>query len=572
MKTTSKSLAVLLLLMLATAVNAQDLDPVEVVTSTTFTSGSTDIGQLTIRDGGTMLVSGSETVVTIPRLRAVNTAPTMLTIEAGGRLTVSDSASFTYVSNGVAGDNGTIKGTLEVLSGGTVKINQLYYMYSGDGSIKVSGENSYLEVFGSGHFNYSNQWTNNSILIEDGGYMKVSNPFYLSWGSYASSTLNVTTGGTFELTDAAGLRVAMNNLNSRGIVNVTDGGVIISKGASISHAEGSGTFFPTGIATVDGSTSVWDARDATNNIVVSNGALSKGTLILSNGGEMLGKDLILGNNATTPVALLLFGNAVGNADAGKLTLTGGITSNVTGLGAAIIRFNQKNEFTFDSNITGGLIDIEQTGSGTTTLTGNNNHTGATIVSAGKLVVGALGSIDNSTVYVEGGQFIVNGLVGNGGVIVTEGLLGGSGTVNGLTTVYSGATLTPDGTLTFDSGLTISNNATLAFGFDDTIKVTDGILHLGESVILNIAGAGSYTLFDYRGADLDGAGNLDTWDLGAFVMPDYKCTFNDDGSFITLTVEPIPEPGTWAMIFTGLSTLAGIQRLRRRQEDFSISDF
>ena len=166
--------------------------------------------------------------------------------------------------------------------------------------------------------------------------------------------------------------------------------------------------------------------------------------------------------------------------------------------------------TFAGSITDGgntttnaATSITKVGSGTWTLTGSGQHSGATTVSTGAMFVN--------------GSFVVSPIRSLASAVsVSSGAtLGGSGSIAGLVTVSIGASLAPGaafgsaGTFTASNGLTIAGTDTLNFDLsnnattgNDRITVSAGTLTLSSAVLnftINLLdGAlanGTYALID-----------------------------------------------------------------------------
>src|SRR5206468_566469 len=168
----------------------------------------------------------------------------------------------------------------------------------------------------------------------------------------------------------------------------------------------------------------------------------------------------------------------------------------------------------------GSGDVQQIGTGTTTLTGTNTYTGVTTIAGGTLALSGNGSITNSSgVGVQSGTFdisqtnagaSINGLFGspvgvtalgartltitNGsvyaGVIQDGGIGGGTG---GGVTIASGEqvllnTNTYTGLTTIDSGAQL----TLAsfFGLNGSISNSSHVVDNGAFDISNLANGGT----------------------------------------------------------------------------------
>nr|WP_269791926.1 autotransporter-associated beta strand repeat-containing protein [Stenotrophomonas sp. Iso1] len=160
---------------------------------------------------------------------------------------------------------------------------------------------------------------------------------------------------------------------------------------------------------------------------------------------------------------------------------------------ATLAFNGNALLTVAGNISGSGA-VEQRGSGSTVLTGNNVYTGTTSVDAGTLVVN--------------GSLLGEGVVSVG----AGGTLAGSGTIAGAITIHDGGTLQlmrggtlHTGALTLGADAKVT--AILGLPSSTALVAVNGDLALNGSLnVLDGGGlsAGVYRLADYTGA-LSGAG-------------------------------------------------------------------
>lgn len=244
------------------------------------------------------------------------------------------------------------------------------------------------------------------------------------------------------------------------------------------------------------------------------------------------------------------GPSTGSATLGLTTAgTATYSGNLTIHGAATLTAATGATATF-SGAFSGSGNVTKTGLGTVLLTGNADHSGGTIVSAGTL--------------------LVNGSHASAVTVSTGATLGGNGTISGLATLNSSATLSPGnslGNLNFNGGLVLQagssvnmeiNGATV--GQFDTINVTSGSLAYGGTLNLVFGYTptvnSTYTLF--TGASVASAtGDFATL---SFNNPEYAGTFAPATGTLTLTA--IPEPKTWALLGLGASFL--LWQIRRRK--------
>ncbi|MGH8055350.1 MAG: autotransporter domain-containing protein [Stenotrophomonas sp.] len=177
-------------------------------------------------------------------------------------------------------------------------------------------------------------------------------------------------------------------------------------------------------------------------------------------GDISGSGILrqLGNGTTT-----LSGNnsysggteiIAGTLEVGDGGTSGAIAGDV--LNNAALAFNRSDDVAFAGNITGSGV-LQQIGSGTTTLSGSNNYSGGTTVTAGILQIGNGGTSGSIT-----GDVINNATLAfnHSDDVAFAGNITGSGALqqfgNGTTTLsginsYSGGTIITTGTLAGNAG-------------------------------------------------------------------------------------------------------------------------
>jgi outer membrane autotransporter protein len=287
-----------------------------------------------------------------------------------------------------------------------------------------------------------------------------------------------------------------------------------------------------------------------NNTYTGGTAISAGTLQLGNGGTT---GAILGDVANngaltfnrsdvqTFVGQISGGGVVNQIGTGTTILTadntytggttisagalqlgnGGTTGSILGnvVDNGVLAFNRSDTMTLAGQISGSGV-VNQIGTGTTVLTGNNSYTGGTTIAAGTLQLGSGGA---------SGAIVGN--VANNGVLAFNrsdtfalpGQISGSGAVNqmgaGVTILaadntYTGGTTVSAGTLQLGNGGTsgailgdVANNGTLTFNRSD-FQTFPG--QISGSGMVNQIGAGTTILTadnTYTGGTTISAGTL-----------------------------------------------------------------
>jgi autotransporter-associated beta strand protein len=254
---------------------------------------------------------------------------------------------------------------------------------------------------------------------------------------------------------------------------------------------------------------------------------------------------------------------------GNFTFAG---TNGLNLGTGAVTMNANRTITVNSGdltvggaISGSNFGLAKAGAGALVLAGSNTYNGTTLVTAGTLI------IDGSTAS------------GSAVTVASQGTLGGSGTINGATTVQG--QLSPGnspGLLRFGSSLTLTSTATVNMeinesttrgGSFDAINIAGALVYAGRLNLImgNTFSSGSYSfnLFDFgsqSGAfsdvsllgsysgNLIGSGDTRTLDDGT-----NSWTYTFSTGELGLVV--VPEPSTWVLVASGLTTLATLRRRR-----------
>ena len=216
---------------------------------------------------------------------------------------------------------------------------------------------------------------------------------------------------------------------------------------------------------------------------------------------------------------------------------------------------------------GGDTALTKSGSASLTLGDTNTYTGATNISQGTLVIGAGGSIANSsTIQIASGASLDVSAV-SGFTVGSDQTLVGTGTVKGNLDVDGTLSIgNSPGTMTFDGNLTMESGSESNFeinGFStgnydlavaaavgsQTVTFNGGILNL--LFASGFSTPGSVKIFDFDAYAGTGFTSLESSGLAA----GYTATFDASNGIVTV----IPEPR--AALLGGLATLLLLRRRR-----------
>jgi autotransporter-associated beta strand protein len=297
---------------------------------------------------------------------------------------------------------------------------------------------------------------------------------------------------------------------------------------------------------------------------------TNGTLVYTGATASTNKQIQIGQALAT--ATITGAGSVLNEGAGELTFTNAafnrsVTQNTTisrsltigGTGNVTIQGQIAN------NSANATINIEKSGNGRLTLSGNNTYTGTTMVNAGTLL------IDGST-HASSSVTVASGAV-----------LSGNGTIGGFTMVNGN--LNPGnspGVLTFSSGLTLNGTTTMeitAAGTPgthfDQVVVSSGTTTFGGALAFAFGSSAllnndNIALFNLSGTSLGNFSGLTstgfyngTWSVGE---ANDTWTLNQNGQILTFSevtgnLNVVPEPATWALLAASLTTVMALRRRR-----------
>ena len=448
------------------------------------------VGSLTLGGGTLAVTSGSSVTITNATTLMASTTSNIDTgsgtvthsgvISGSGALTKLGTGTLTLTgTNTFSGDTVVSSGTLalgaaQALAGSTFDTSSLGALSFGSltaatfGGVKASGNLVLSNTAGAavaltvGANNQSSSFP--GTLSGPGSFLKSGTGTLTLTGSNSYTGATTVSGGTLQLgngvTDAS--LVSSSGINDNATLalnlvgNQTYGGAISGTGALIKNGA---TLTLTGSSAYTGAITVGSGTLQLGDGV---GGSIAGGLIIMNAGTTLGVNLP--NGGTIGSAIYTYGNAINLLAGGTNTLSGQIYGYATGV-------------------------INQSGTGTTILTNNNDFGGTTNINAGALQLNGTYAAYNSTVNVNvpnGLAFGVNGasvgaLAGSGSFVLLNGTNGVTLTAGGnnANTTYTG---TISGTSSTSSFIK-SGNGTLILtgsqGYAGSTTVSAGTLQLGD---------------------------------------------------------------------------------------------
>ncbi len=444
---------------------------------------------------------------------------------------------------------------------------------------------------------------------------------YVTIGDSSNGIMNVT-AGTTTITPAIGKAFVIGTLDAggtgTGIVNVSGGTVRLTNAAPIRFGAWEVTTAHSGAGFLNISDSgLFDTGTTGGGIFLGIGSdASSGTINLDGGTFQTMRNITKGPGSAT----FNFNGGTLKAMGNNATLiAANVVTNVKASGA-IIDTNSFNvsivsPLQEDMISTGG--GLTKNGNGTLTLNGAATYTGNTNINAGTLALSVTGSLSGTpqinvasgatlNVAALAGNFFVGApqtLVANGtviGPVNVDGVLGGGGTINGAVNIdtdgklgagLGAATLDVNGSLVFAPFSTLALQITGAIagdgaGFYSQVNMTSVIdsvsLLSGVQLSLSLSGftpSVSDTYFILTRADglafdtfFEGAEEGTTVDLGNGLSGKITYLANWTGAEGTSSLtggndvaiyNVVPEPGTAAVLLTGLGALIALPRGRRR---------
>lgn len=522
------------------------------VNSLRFNSASTALtlaGTNTINTGG-ILVTPAATAASITGGTLKSSAGNELVIINNGQLTVGS-----VLANGAGASALTLSGSGTTTLNGNNTFTGNTYINSGTvvaGHANAFGTTGTVNLNGGTLQSGSALTIGRAVTLNRNSTIGGVNDLTLS-GTFtstsSSNTLTVTNTGATALTGGVTLT---GTLNVAGSGNLSTSGVISSTGGL--------TYGGTGTMTLSNAASTY-----TGVTRVNSGTLSVGTL--ANGGVASG----IGQST----------NAVGNLvlDGGTFRYTGATvsTDRLFSVGGSGGTLNASGSGAVTFSNAGALGFANTPGTRTLTLAGSN--TGANTLNS--LITDAYGVYATSLTKNGSGQWVLGGVnTYTGATLINAGTLalGASGTINAnsAVTVAAGATFdTTAQSYTFSTAktTTIGVGATSA-GLINSAAVTFSSANLGFDFGSTSTLLASYTVLVKTGftGDFNSVVATGTSVSGTFLNAGsgnwtltsggYDLTFSQTLGTLTAVASAVPEPATYAAIF-GVLALAGAALQRRR---------
>jgi T5SS/PEP-CTERM-associated repeat protein len=425
--------------------------------------------------------------------------------------------------------------------------------------------------------------TQAAIVVGDSG---ASNSFVVNNGAAVTSRLGRIGNGVGADGNAATVSGVGSSWTVNGTVRVGDradnnsltienGGVVSVTGFGNNLWVGYGDGGDNNVVTVTGAGSKLDFTGTAQELVISGTNGVNNRVVIAESGTVAVGSVQLG-----PGGVLQIGDpANARPGAGFLRAAATINGNSgTSAFGGFVRFEQADPtYTFANRMTGPL-QVVQSGSGKTVLTGSSSYTGKTSVLSGTLALSGTASIASSgTISVAADAVYDVAAVAGLYEFVSGQLLEGDGTVvSGSARLASGATIAPGtgsgiGTLSFDTaaftlhGTLAINVSGTATDLADFTPGTSSLLTLDGASVLHFSVGDPLTAAAYVFAKYDAL--VGTFASVSGLPTGYTLDYNYLGGS-QMALVAVPEPTALALLgVSGVVLLA--RRIRRRAAAFRI---
>ena len=535
----------------------------------------TSTGSFELQDGtvgGTVLagvgIQLNKTTSGTVYLNSVNTYTGLTNITAG---------TLQYGnSNAIASGNVTINGSTAVLdmagysdTVGTVTLDNSGTINGGSGSVLTSTADFVMK---SGTANAVlagavglNKTTSGTVTLDQQntytGLTNITAGTLLYGTNNAIGSGNVTIDGATTVLDMAGYSdtVGTVTLSSNATINGGSGSVLSSTGSFEMQSGTVNVVLADDPGTVLNKTTAGTVTLNQQNTYTGLTNITAGTLLYGTN-NAIGSGNVTIDGATTVLDMAGYSDTVGTVTlSNNATINGGSSSVLTSTGTFEMQSGTVNV------VLGGSAALNKTTSGTVTLNNANTYTGATAVSAGKLILaGPAANLSTSTAVTisSGAELVVNGnnTVASVTVTNTGGTISGNNTLTAPTYNFNDGTLvtaklgnvsTPGGsTITTNGGVTFSNTVAA-----NTIEVQTGLLKItgadllshGATVTIDTAATLSLTGGNQTINTLNGN--------GALVLNGYNLNVTNNGTYTgtTTNVGSLTKTGGGTLSLSGNNT-------------------
>lgn len=454
----------------------------QTINALTFAGGGPSAsGQVSIGAGGTLTLNGNLHYETLNN-------PLGLTI-GGGTLNLTGIRNFDIGdSTNVALSEVTISSVIAGAGG---------FTKTGAGSLTLTGNNTYtgLTTISAGNLSIGNEGLSGSIVgdVLNNGRLIFFRNNNFSYDGDISGTGAVTKSGAGILTltgssTYAGQTQILNGTLAIGADNTlpTGGTITMVSGANLSVLNNQTLAALTG----PGNVSLASGKTLTLNLSGSN----------TFSGDLFGAGHFAVNGGGT-VILTGVGSFTGSASVTASTLQVGSGGTSGSLAASVVtnggtvRFNRSDAISYGGAISGSG-SFAKTGAGTLTLTGSNTYAGETLITQGKLLLGASGVLPaGGNVVMRGSTLVSEFDLGGNNQTIGSLTLGGPGTVTAARhrVFLSDGTLTLNGDVTFDATNNpalnvIEGPGLLRLNGERTFAIGDSTAGADLTISANVSGA------------------------------------------------------------------------------------
>ena len=455
----------------------------------------------------------------------------------GGNVAITGGIDFapgSVAASGLAFNGGTL--TTSYIYGAEFGsgANKLDTTFNGTTVVAAAESSDFLRVRLDGNttnlYGTSAKLGNGGLILNTAGY-----------NATISNSLADASGATGILTKQGNGTLTLNASNTySGATSITAGRIQLTNGSGLG-------------STAAGTTVASGAQLLLNNVTVGNEALTISGTGLASGSSTAGAVRSLGNNTYQGKVTLAANATIFSGSGTSLTLdvaSGDAVdlsnSTLTIDGAGTNRIN-------DAIVgTGGITKV---GSGTLTLSGNNNYSGATVIGLGTLQLGdggTSGSLSSSSAITNNGTLAINrsdemtisnNISGTGSFTKSGAgklILSGTNTYTGLTTVSAG-TLAVNGSvagaMSVVSGATLQGSGTI--GGNTTVSGnlnpgnSPGLLTFANSLTLDSTSATTtmeITGIGERGVAYDAVNVTNALTYGGTLILDFSGVLYTEGVY------------------------------------------